>query len=88
MLAVYEVTPSPVEDHHAGQGLEHTIYEKRLKELGFFSAWGREGSGETLLQPTATRRKGTREDRASLFQRVHSDTMKMNGYFCNMENSG
>ncbi|GAB0176519.1 mitochondrial enolase superfamily member 1 [Grus japonensis] len=35
------------------RGLEHLSCEDRLRELGC-SAWGREGSGETLLQPFST----------------------------------
>lgn len=42
MLAFYEVTPSsPVEGHHAGQGLEYTLYDKRLEELDFFFRLGK-----------------------------------------------
>ena len=35
------------------RGLEHLSYEERLRELGG-SAWRREGSRETLLQPFGT----------------------------------
>lgn len=34
------------------RGLEHFSYTERLRSLGLFT-WRREGSGETLLQPSS-----------------------------------
>jgi len=57
------------------RGLEHLSYEERLREVGF-SAWRREGCGETLQQPSSTLR-GPIGKTGKIFSAAWSNGLKL-----------
>lgn len=68
MVVVYEITPwSPVKGDHASQGLQHMIYEERLKKVVLLSLEERRLRGD-FITAYGCLMKGYREDRAWLLK--------------------
>ena len=88
IAALYPVLGCPVqghgwpwskssEDHQAGQGMEHWIYEKRLRQLALLSPRNRWLRGEFIAVCHYLIRR-QRQDGVKLFSEVHSDRMRDN----------
>jgi len=60
------------------RGTEHLSCEERLRKFSC-SAWKREGSGETLEQPSSTRR-GLQESWRGILTRAGRDRTRRNGF--------
>lgn len=63
------------EDHQAGQGLEHWIYEKRLRQLALLSLQKRWLRGDFIAVCNYLIRR-QREDGVKLFSEVRSDKIR------------
>lgn len=57
-------------------GLEHTVYEERLRELELFDLY-QVGVAEDTIAVFGDLAEGCREEGGRLFSQVHSDRMRM-----------